>query len=430
MKSYYFNKKILIAIIAAPIIFFILMTLTQFIPNSWVSSNVEKSRDIIKAESFYHDAYHVPQTHWLAGSDGYSDDIFLQQQIADRSHGVFYGAMMPSYDRYWHGYSIFLRPLLVFFDLSYIRQILVLCFILLLTVLAVLIARHISLTVAILFSAALALVNPPVIMISLQYSNMFLLMLLVSVILMLLLAHRRPKHEILLFFAIAGCLTSFFDLLTTPSITLGVPLLLYIAFRIKHKDQKDLFKDVLLSIVLWGAGYFIVWFSKWLIGSLILHRNIFVDATQKILFWSADSSSITNTTESTASLSIFTVLGDWINRLVIYWPILFTAVVSLGVALIIKFKVHKGAFRFNIFTLLALVVVTIIPIAWIILARQHSFNHQWFSYRHLIILLFGVSLIIWYIGASKTNINFRSISLKIHNRAKRLAVALFGENKN
>lgn len=427
MKLYYFNKKILAVFIATPIIFFILMTLTQLIPNSWVDSNVEKSRDIIKAESFYHDAYHVPQTHWLAGSDGYSDDIFLQQQIADRSHSIFYGAMMPNYDRYWHGYSIFLRPLLVFFDLSYIRQVLVLCFVLLLIILVVLISRHINLGVAIFLGIALALVNPPVIMISLQYSNMFLLMLSVSIVLMLLLAYRRPKHEIFLFFALTGCLTSFFDLLTTPSITLGIPLLLYIAFRIKHKDQKNLFKDVLLSIVLWGTGYFIAWFSKWLIGSLILHRNIFVDATQKILFWSADSSSITNTLENTASLSIFTVLGDWINRLVLYWPVLIVAIIGLGGAILNRSRSRKSSFKFYTLTLLALLMVTVIPVAWIVLARQHSFNHQWFSYRHLIILLFGVSLIIWYIGASKVNINFKAAGLKIQVLTKRIAATLFGK---
>lgn len=424
------HKKILLTLILTPVLFVIAMAATQLIPNSWVAENVKKSQEIIKAESAYHDAYYVPQTHWLAGSDGYTDTIFLQQQIADRSHSIFYGAMMPEYDRYWHGYSIFLRPLLVFFDLSHIRQILVLCFFILFTVLTVLVARHISLTVAILFGIALALVNPPVIMISLQYSNMFLLMLAVSIVLMLLLANKRPRYEIFLFFTIAGCLTSFFDLLTTPSITLGIPLLLYVAFRIKHKGQKNLLKDTLLIMVLWGVGYFVAWFAKWLIGSIILHRNIFADATQKILFWSQDSSTIASVPENTASLSVFTVLTDWLKRLVIYWPVLVVTIIGAVVAVSVRLFSKRNSFKFSLLTLLAVAIVTIIPIAWVILARQHSFNHQWFSYRHLIILLLGTTLIIWYLGALKTKLQYKTILANVQAKTKWLAATLLGKNRS
>lgn len=416
------NKKIFAVFIVAPAVFFIAMVLTQLIPNSWVETNVSKSRDIIKSESPYHDAYYVPQTHWLAGSDGYTDDIFLRQQIADRSNGIFYGAMMPDYDRYWHGYTIFLRPLLIFFDLSHIRQILILCFIVLLTILVSVISRYISLTVAILFGVALALVNPPVIMISLQYSNMFILMLTLSIILMLLLGKKRSKQEILIFFAAAGCLTSFFDLLTTPSITLGIPLLLYIAYRVKNNQHKGILKDILFVSILWGAGYFVAWFAKWLIGSIVLQRNIFADATQKILFWSSDSSTITST-----DVSAFTVFTDWTNRLVIYWAILIMAAIGLGIALVARFFSKEGFRKLRLPTLLVFVGAALIPVAWIVVARQHSFNHQWFSYRHLVILLFGVSLVIWYIGGVKSKLPYKKSLRIFRTKLTNTASSLFSK---
>lgn len=417
------NKKIFTVFIGAPVVFFIAMVLTQLIPNSWVDANVSKSRSIIQSESPYHDAYHVPQTHWLAGSDGYTDDIFLQQQIANRSKGIFYGAMMPDYDRYWHGYTIFLRPLLMFFDLSHIRQILVLCFTVLTVILAYLIGKYINLEVAIFFGIALALVNPPVIMISLQYSNMFLLMLSLSIVLMTLLGKKRSKQEILVFFAVAGCLTSFFDLLTTPSITLGMPLLLYIAHRIKGNQHQNILKDIFLMALVWGTGYFVIWFAKWLIGSIILQRNIFVDATQKVLFWSSDNSTITS-----SNVSVLIVFTDWIKRLVIYWTILFTVIVGLGFALITRFFAKDGFRKLHIPTLLALIGVTLIPIAWIIVARQHSFNHQWFSYRHLIILLFGTSLIIWYIGAVKSKVTYIKIAQTLCAKLAKSKSVLFSKS--
>lgn len=416
------NRKIFVVFIVAPVVFFATMVLTQLIPNSWVETNISKSRDIIKSESPYHDAYHVPQTHWLAGSDGYTDDIFLQQQIANRSNGIFYGAMMPDYDRYWHGYTIFLRPLLVFFDLSHIRQILILCFIVLLTILVYLIGKYINLTVAILFGIALALVNPPVIMISLQYSNMFLLMLGLSIILMLLLSKKRSKQEVFIFFAAAGCLTSFFDLLTTPSITLGIPLLLYIAYRIKNNQLQGILKDVFFMATLWGTGYFVAWFAKWLIGSIVLQRNIFADATQKVLFWSSDSSTITS-----SDVTTLTVFTDWVKRLVIYWTILIAAIIGLGVAFIARFFAKDGFRKLHLPTVFVLIGVTLIPIAWIIVARQHSFNHQWFSYRHLIILLFGISLIVWYIGAIKPKVPYKKTLQTLRARLAKTTSVLFSK---
>lgn len=414
-------KKIILTLFLAPIIFSVAMVLTQLIPNSWVAPNVSKSQELIKNESPYHDAYYVPQTHWLAGSDGFSDDSFLQQQIADRSHGILYGAMIPEYDRYWHGYSIFLRPLLVFFDLSYIRQILVVCFIILLAVLFHLISKHISMVVAILFGFALALVNPPVIMISLQYSNMILLMLAASIVLMILLAKKRPKNEIFIFFAAVGSLTSFFDLLTTPSVTLGIPLLLYVAYRIKHNDKKYIVKDTIYCMVIWGAGYFISWFAKWLIGSLVLSRNIFAEATEKVLFWSSDSSTITS-----HSVSIISVLHDWIERLVIYTPLFFIAILGIIYSIIVRLLSKKKFSNLHIPSIISIIIPALIPIAWIAFARQHSFNHQWFSYRHLIILIFGISLIIWYLGATKLDSHYKRKLTNIKRRLKQASLLLLG----
>ncbi len=409
------SKKIIFVLIAAPLLFVIAMVIVQLIPNSWVEGNVRKSQDIIRAESIYHDAYHVPQTHWLAGSDGYSDDIFLQQQIADRSHGIVYGAMIPSYDRYWHGYSIFLRPLLVFFDLSYIRQILVVCFIVLLVILAHLIAKYINLATGVLFGVALALVNPPIIMISLQYSNMFLLMLTASIVLMLLLAKNRPKQELFVFFAVIGSLTSFFDLLTTPSITLGIPLLLYVAYRIHNDDKGSILKDVVYCVAFWGTGYFIAWFAKWLIGSVILYRNIFTEATEKVLFWSSDSSTITS-----HNVGILSVLGDWGKRLVVYWPLFFMTLVGCIYALLNRFLSKEKFSTLHIQYFLALLIPTLIPIAWVVLARQHSFNHQWFSYRHLIILLFGTFLTIWYVSKTKGDMPYKKIIKQTYKKTREL----------
>lgn len=387
------KKQLLLILILTPILFLVIMISLQLIPNSWVRNNVQKSREIINVESKYHEAYYVPGINWLAASDGYSDDIYLKEQIIDRSHNILYSAMIPNYDRYWHGYSLFLRPLLIAFDLAKIRQILVISFMMLFAILIYLVIKHINMAVGLLLACAISLVNPPVIMISLQYSNMFLLTLSVAIALMVMLAKKRPNNEILLFFMVVGSLTSFFDLLTTPTITLGIPLLLWVAYRIQHQKTERLLKDVLLAGCIWFGGYIVAWAAKWLIGSLLLHKNIFLEASTKATYWSSDHSTI-----ESRNVNALYVLHQWIKRLVLARPLVFVGVIGFTVGLVNLLRNRKKIHIPYWLNMLAIIIPTLIPIAWVTVVRQHSLEHQWFSYRHLVVAIFGCFLLLWYIN--------------------------------
>lgn len=386
------DKRVAIVVLTMPIVFLLLMTFSQLIPNSWVRQNIAKSREIIAVESEYHDAYYVPQVHWLAGSDGYTDDIFLRMQVADRSHGFFAGVMEPEYDRYWHGYSVFLRPLLVFFDLSYIRQLLVISFMVLMGILSFLVMKYISTVAGVLLVIAIALVNPPVIMISLQYSNMFLLTLAACIATMLMLIKKRSDTEFAMLFVVIGSLTSFLDLLTTPTITLSLPLLLYVAYHIQHKTKRSLFGPVVALTALWGTGYVFAWLAKLAIASLVLQRNVFLEASQKASHWSSNYSTLQSRDVTTAY-----VLKQWIKRLVIFWPVFFMMLPPFIIGIVNTLKHRRRINRYFVKNLCALALPSLLPLVWIYFVRQHSLEHQWFSYRHLVAGLFGSFLILRYL---------------------------------
>lgn len=417
----YFDKKIILTLLCMPLIFVAAMVISQLIPNSFVKNNISTSQQTIATEGLYHDAYHTPQVHWLAGSDGHSDTIFLEQQLAKRDGGILKDSMMPNYARYWHGYSVFLRPLLVFFDLSHIRQLLVIAFTVLLGVLIHLIIKHLGVFMGICFGVAIALVNPPVIMISLQYSNMFLLMLSLSIVLILLMAKGSSLRTILLFFTVAGGLTSFFDLLTTPSITLGIPLILYIAFRIKNGDTKNILRDTAATGLLWGSGYLFVWLSKWLIGSALLNTNILNEAKDKVDFWSSDTTEI-----QSGGLSVLSVLSAWVQRLILIWPTVIMTLLCLVYTLFRKMNKKIAHGKISLQVVASLLIVTLLPIAWIVIARQHSFNHQWFSYRHLIVMIFGICTLLWYLslqeneGLRKIISSLKARLLLLHNKYRKV----------
>ena len=89
----------------------------------------------------------------------------------------------------------------------------------------------------------------------------------------------------LLFFIIGG-LTSFFDLLTAPLVTLGLPAIVLLLLR-KKINRSGHFKDyvfILLCISLsWLVGYAIIWVSKWLLASIFLHENILQDGFREVI---------------------------------------------------------------------------------------------------------------------------------------------------
>ena len=135
---------------------------------------------------------------------------------------------MNGYGRYWHGYDIVLRPLLMFFDYAQIRWICVGLFVVLASILACLTYRILGLGITLAFAIALTLCKFPVIAYCMQFMNMTVLTML-SII--MLLGYWLPKKkdnikndkldDLYVFIFVIASLTVFFDLLTTPILPIG-----------------------------------------------------------------------------------------------------------------------------------------------------------------------------------------------------------------
>ena len=81
-----------------------------------------------------------------------------------------------------------------------------------------------------------------------------------------------------LFFFVVGMMENFFDFLTYPIITLGIPLILLLWMRVR--DEKTDLKDNLLftiwSSISWGVGYALTWIAKWGITTVVLGVRYFI----------------------------------------------------------------------------------------------------------------------------------------------------------
>lgn len=168
------------------------------------------------------------------------------------------------YSRYWHGYMIWLRPLLAFFNYSQIRIILTVIIITLSIMLIYLTYKKINIYISSATLFMLIVSNFYFIGMSLQYSSVFIIMLLTSIYVILKYKHIK---EITTVFFIVGILTSFFDLLTTPLLTLGIPIIYYMLLR--NTENKDNLKILFKIIIYWALGYGIMWISKWIVSDCL-----------------------------------------------------------------------------------------------------------------------------------------------------------------
>lgn len=191
-----------------------------------------------------------------------------------------------AYYRYWHGYVLLLRPLLVFFNYGQIRTINMIAHIVVLGILIFLMIRKkLGLYVIPLLSVYI-MMNPIVLFNSLQNSTIWYITC-VSIIVYLLFKDKIIENKMhYLLFTVTGMVTSFMDFLTYPITTLG--LLLIIVLLSEDLSFKEQIKRILLCGTCWTLGYGIMWAAKWVIASIVIGKNVIQNALDAILFRSSN----------------------------------------------------------------------------------------------------------------------------------------------
>lgn len=282
------------------------------------------------------------------------------------------------YTRYWHGYLIPLKLLLLFFDYGDIRFLNLFIQFFLTGWIMILMVEKGRKRLLLPFAVLICVLNPVAEAMSLQFSSVYYITLLS--LLGILRREKMAGYAARFFFCI-GMMTSFLDLLTYPLLTLGVPLVLMFLLFEGRMGEKLLL--LVKACCAWGLGYAGMWGGKWLIASVLLQRNIFSDAYQQALLRSSMQS-------DGSALRWGEVI--WRNvRVLLRWPYLFLAA-AVGIILLkkiwsagLKGRVRR-AFLFGIpFFLIALM-----PFVWFCALGNHSYQHYWFTYRELGITCFAL----------------------------------------
>lgn len=316
--------------------------------------------------------------------DNYTDALILNQAYTLRSKDLIDGIMLvprltcerlpfeelrvavgmdtvadqstATYARYWHGNTFLARYLLFFWDYPTIRLLFYILSSLLMLWCGVLLWRRGGWQLAVAIGIGLACSY----VFMMQFSLQLGMVLFIALGGMIALS-RGKRHKLMVFFTL-GSLTAYFDLLTAPMLTLGLPLVVMLSLEPEEKLSKA-FTGLTLSSLLWAVGYGLTWVTKWILATLLTSENIWTDGLHNV----SNRSGVLDENGRLDALMANLDLLPW-------------AFIVMAIAVIIVlacWHFHKQGWRHA----LPLLVVAFIPWVWYLFAANHSYLHNWFTFR-------------------------------------------------
>lgn len=293
-----------------------------------------------------------------------------------------------AYPRYWHGYLIVLKPLLLFFNHTQIKILNLIIQTMLLAYIVFLMTKN-NLTKYIYpFVLSVLLTYPFVIALNMQYSTIYYILLLSLIVLL-------NKKEVVkkyygMYFFIIGIITCYFDFFTFPLVTLGIPLIFSV---ISYEGTfLEKMKKIAQSSIAWLLGYCLMWLSKFAIGSLLTGKNIFMDGFSQVMYRSGINNSSYEQMIDSIEYNFKYMFWTRTNIFIIVFSILYF--VFIAIKRKAKFNVHF-ALQNSV-----LLIISLFPIFWFAVVTNHTSEHYFMVYRLIMIMTFAIMS---YVVSSFTN---------------------------
>lgn len=395
------------SLVAAILIGFTLLCCAYALPTAPMRYNVNCSIAYIESERDY---YMWAPYHQSSALDGFTDSIMLGNAIYDSSSSPFHDALVNprmeftpgdtvpvdslakyasgetdgrevTYARYWHGYLVFLKPLLMFFSPADIRLLNMTVQLLLSALVLTLAYKKAGCGLSLSLGAAMLCLNPISTALCFQYTDVYLLTLIFEAILL----HFRTdtKDFSCLLFLWLGIAIAFFDFLTYPLVSLG--FLLITELTLCRETLAKKLKRILLDSAAWGIGYGGMWAGKWVLATVFSEQNVIQNALRSML---------ERTSSSVDSVSISPLLVLKRNIQVYINPSSELLALLLLIGLLFLLFVQKRKPKLHAASIIPLVLCAIYPVVWTLLLTNHSIIHPHMTYRNFAVSVMAAGCII------------------------------------
>lgn len=285
-----------------------------------------------------------------------------------------------SYNRYWFGSASVYRVLLLGISYQQIKMFLYIASTLLLLLFAVNIVKKVGWIKSLPLFLALLFAD----FFITQFSMLFFSAMAIALIGGIWICRNggQSLSKITMFFFITGIFTAYFDLLTIPLITLGLPLIVFMILQgEERKSMWEILKSIVILCMFWLIGYGSAWAAKWAL-TIILAEPAALNGVIETIKMRTSTDECTRWDSIVRNFNLLPLSG----LIVICTFLLLVTLLSFnkkGVPLAILF-----------------LIVGLMPYGWYWILSDHSYLHAWFTYRAQIIsmscgMLCFVSLIDW-----------------------------------
>ena len=394
----------LIILISSILIGYLLLVFVYCIPQRFLLVNLANSVPVLERDDLEDIIFGYPSSKLDVFTDGAMLNIALHTikenpfKRAAACYQYIYSEKSPAqgfiayfvpeepygdlaYFWYWHGFLVFLKPLLLFFNYSDIRLLncVLQTSLIALTVYS-LTKRKLTRYIPALMITYLFLM-PLTLPLSMQYSSVFYVGW--GSLACLMLSGLTPSDErIFSLFLMTGILTSYLDLLTYPIFTLGIPLV-GVLILCDTSEQKRKAGSFLGCILSWAFGYVGMWVGKILISFPFYGIYAFQKFYEQIRYRSLEGAANEGVTFDDA---ITSNIFMYKNRLFLMLLIAYTIAVA-GYFVFLYTRGRKPFISVKLLPLFA--VVILMPFLWYMVAAEHSNLHSFMTYKALTVAVFG-----------------------------------------
>lgn len=284
------------------------------------------------------------------------------------------------YARYWHGYVAFLRPLLIFLNFNEIRALSTGLLAFLALIALMLLYKRIKFKYCFVIILALLCSEYFIMGFTLQGLMTFVISMISTII--ICIRFDKIKNIGLYFFSI-GMVTCYFDLLTHPLITLGIPMIIYLLIK-QEKGKislKEAIKIIVKNTLLWGMGWIITNLTKWIIVDILYNRNLIYKSIMQFIFRSLGTSE-----ENLAWYMGLSNNWNWAFR---HTLMFFTTLIFYVIYTLIR---NYKNITINVKQAIPYLMISFMPIAWFMVMVNHTWFHFWFTWRNLILFYIGIGI--------------------------------------
>ena len=284
------------------------------------------------------------------------------------------------YARYWHGYLVILKPMLLLTTFNSIRVIFGILQFVLAGVIILLCGKKGREFLGTAFLLSVPCLYLFTMCFSLSLSICYYVM--AGAMIVQLLRHEKmvEKGHYFAFFMIVGMLTSYFDFLTYPIVTLGYPLCVCL-FLCRDNWKVSLKKAVGYSVE-WSFGYLGLWAMKWVLADLLVGGGTIRDALENLFI----------RTESAQGYS--KIAGFWkvIKQSIEPYTNWGFYLLVLGILIYLAVCAWRNRRNVKQESLLqggVVMLVALVPFAWLFLTQNHVEQHWMFTFKILAVSVFA-----------------------------------------